>query len=160
MKLNLPPWGTGIPVYDKRAHARGREQSYLSSRTQKLPVFKARIQAIASIFYPIGGIALCYFTNIKINFNNSDLSPNIFKEYQFYLFYMQKANRKIVEFIRDKWVIPADNNNLFAKNHSIDEKTVRRIREDDSYQIALVTIMRICEGENLKLHEFFKMVGV
>lgn len=78
----------------------------------------------------------------------------------FICFYMQKANRKIVEFIKNKWVIPTDNNNLFARNHGIDEKTVRRIREDDSYQIALVTIMRICEGENLKLHEFFKMVGI
>ena len=73
---------------------------------------------------------------------------------------MQKANRKIVEFIRDKWVIPADNNNLFAKNHNIDEKTVRRIKEDNTYQIGLVTIMRICETKNIKLSDFFKMVGI
>lgn len=78
----------------------------------------------------------------------------------FICLHMQKANRKIVEFIRDKWVIPTDNNNLFARNHGIDEKTVRRIREDNSYQIALVTIMRICEGKNLKLSEFFRMVGI
>lgn len=73
---------------------------------------------------------------------------------------MQKANRKIVQFIRDRWVIPADNNNLFANNHNIDEKTVRRIREDDTYQIGLVTIMRICEAKNLKLSDFFKLVGL
>lgn len=73
---------------------------------------------------------------------------------------MQKANRKIVKYIRDTWVKPLDNNNLFAKNHGLDEKTVRRIRDDDSYQIGLATIMRICEAENLKLHEFFKKVGV
>jgi len=73
---------------------------------------------------------------------------------------MKKANRKIVEYIRDKWVMPLNNNSLFATEHNIDEKTVRRIKEDESYQISLVTIMRICEAKNLKLHEFFKIVGI
>jgi DNA-binding Xre family transcriptional regulator len=73
---------------------------------------------------------------------------------------MKNANRKIVEFIRDKWVIPSNNNSLFAKEHFIDEKTVRRIKEDNTYQIALITIMRICEARNLKLADFFKMVDV
>lgn len=73
---------------------------------------------------------------------------------------MMKANRKIVEFIRDKWVIPTNNNSLFATEHNIDEKTVRRIKEDETYQISLVTIMRICEAKNLKLHEFFKIIGL
>jgi DNA-binding Xre family transcriptional regulator len=73
---------------------------------------------------------------------------------------MKKANRKIVEYIRDKWVMPLNNNSLFATEHNIDEKTVRRIKEDESYQISLVTIMRICEAKNLKLHEFFKKVGI
>jgi hypothetical protein len=73
---------------------------------------------------------------------------------------MKSANRKIVEFIRDNWVIPTDNNSLFAKEHFIDEKTVRRIRDDKDYQITLLTIMRICEARNLKLYEFFKIVGI
>jgi DNA-binding Xre family transcriptional regulator len=73
---------------------------------------------------------------------------------------MKNANRKIVEFIRDKWVIPSNNNSLFAKEHFIDEKTVRRIKEDNTYQIALITIMRICEAKNIKLADFFKMVDV
>lgn len=73
---------------------------------------------------------------------------------------MKQANRKVVEFIRDTWVIPCNNNNLFAKEHFIDEKTVRRIKEDDEYQISLITIMRICEAKNLKLSEFFKLVGL
>ncbi|MGQ1946067.1 hypothetical protein ACT3CD_03050 [Geofilum sp. OHC36d9] len=73
---------------------------------------------------------------------------------------MNSVNRQIVEFIRDNWVIPTNNNSLFAKEHFIDEKTVRRIREDKEYQIALTTIMRICEARNLKLYEFFKMVGI
>jgi len=73
---------------------------------------------------------------------------------------MKAANRKIVEFIRDKWVIPLNNNSRFATENNIDEKTVRRIKEDDNYQISLVTIMRICEAKSIKLSEFFKMVGI
>lgn len=73
---------------------------------------------------------------------------------------MRNENRKIVEFIRDKWVIPLNNNSLFATIHNIDEKTVRRIKEDKTYQISLVTIIRICEAKNIKLHEFFKMVNI
>ncbi len=73
---------------------------------------------------------------------------------------MESCNRKIVEFIRDKWVNPADNNSLFARNHYIEEKTVRRIRDDENYNISLNTIVRICEARNLKLSEFFQMVGV
>lgn len=73
---------------------------------------------------------------------------------------MKKANRKIVEYIRDKWVMPLNNNSLFATEHNIDEKTVRRIKEDPTYNISLLTIMRICEAKNLKLHEFFKKLDV
>lgn len=73
---------------------------------------------------------------------------------------MKIANRKIVVFIRDKWVIPLNNNSQFASENDIDEKTVRRIREDENYQISLVTIMRICEAKDLKLSVFFEMVGI
>lgn len=73
---------------------------------------------------------------------------------------MTEANRKIVEFIRDEWVIPMNNNSKFAVDHDIDEKTVRRIKDDQNYQIALLTIMRICHARNLTLASFFKMVGI
>ncbi|MDV7698719.1 hypothetical protein N6B72_17475 [Chryseobacterium soli] len=73
---------------------------------------------------------------------------------------MIEANRKIVEFIRDEWVIPLNNNSKFALDHNIDEKTVRRIKDDETYQIALLTIMRICHGKNITLANFFKMVGI
>lgn len=73
---------------------------------------------------------------------------------------MEVANRKIVEYIRDIWVIPMDNNSRFATENNIDEKTVRRIREDDTYQISLITIMRICEAQNIKLSKFFEMAGL
>ncbi|WP_294198127.1 helix-turn-helix domain-containing protein [uncultured Chryseobacterium sp.] len=73
---------------------------------------------------------------------------------------MEVANRKIVEYIRDTWVIPMNNNSRFATENNIDEKTVRRIREDNTYQISLITIMRICEAQNIKLSKFFEMAGL
>ena len=73
---------------------------------------------------------------------------------------MKVANRKIVEFIRNEWVIPMDNNSKFANENNIDEKTVRRIREDETYQISLITIQKICEAKELSLYEFFKMVKI
>jgi DNA-binding Xre family transcriptional regulator len=73
---------------------------------------------------------------------------------------METANRKIVEFIRDKWVIPMNNNSQFANENNIDEKTVRRIREDEKYQISLITVMRICEAQNIKLSKLFEMAGL
>ena len=73
---------------------------------------------------------------------------------------MTLANRKIVEYIRDEWVIPIDNNSQFALDHGLDEKTVRRIRDDKTYQIGLITIMRICYAKHLTLADFFKKIGI
>ncbi|MFD2891363.1 hypothetical protein ACFS5J_04975 [Flavobacterium chuncheonense] len=73
---------------------------------------------------------------------------------------MDKANKKIVEYIRDNWVVPTNNNSLFATEHNLDEKTVRRIKDDSDYKISLITIMRICEARNLKLAEFFKLMDL
>ncbi len=53
-----------------------------------------------------------------------------------------------------------NNNSRFATENNIDEKTVRRIKEDDTYQISLITIMRICEAQNIKLSKFFEMAGL
>ena len=73
---------------------------------------------------------------------------------------MFETNRKVVEFIRDKWIIPYGNNSKFANDHNIDEKTVRRIKEDDTYQISLLTIMKICEAKEIKLSKFFEMIKI
>ena len=73
---------------------------------------------------------------------------------------MKDWNSKIVEFVKEKWVIPAGNNSKFATEHNLDEKTVRRIKEDPTYRISLITIVRICEAKNLKLSDFFKMIDL
>lgn len=73
---------------------------------------------------------------------------------------MKAKNRLIVEYIANKWVNDAQSQNKFATDHGIDEKTVRRIKSDKNYQISLVTIIKICEAENIQLSDFFKEVGI
>lgn len=53
-----------------------------------------------------------------------------------------------------------DNNSKFANENNIDEKTVRRIREDETYQISLITIQKICEAKEITLYDFFKKIGI
>ncbi|MFH7012384.1 helix-turn-helix domain-containing protein [Flavobacterium sp. FlaQc-52] len=73
---------------------------------------------------------------------------------------MKIKNRQIVDFIAKEWVNKASSQNSFATEHGIDEKTVRRIKYDNDYQISLITILKICEARELKLSEFFKLVGL
>ncbi|WP_330441498.1 helix-turn-helix domain-containing protein [Flavobacterium sp. C4GT6] len=73
---------------------------------------------------------------------------------------MKVKNRLIVEYIAREWVEKASSQNSFATEHGIDEKTVRRIKYDEEYQISLVTIMKICEAREIKLSDFFKQVGL
>lgn len=73
---------------------------------------------------------------------------------------MTDRNRKIVEYIAARWISKVVNNSDFAKNHNLDEKTVRRIKADESYRTSYETIESICEGENINLSEFFKEAEV
>ena len=73
---------------------------------------------------------------------------------------MKAKNRLIVEFIAREWVDKAESQNHFATEHGIDEKTVRRIKNDQTYQISLITIMKICEAKEIKLADFFNEVGI
>ncbi|MNK21250.1 hypothetical protein D3C87_395030 [compost metagenome] len=73
---------------------------------------------------------------------------------------MKAKNRLIVEYIAREWVNKSQSQNLFATEHGIDEKTVRRIKYDKEYQISLVTIMKICEAKEIKLSDFFRKVGL
>ncbi|WP_297332246.1 helix-turn-helix domain-containing protein [Flavobacterium sp.] len=73
---------------------------------------------------------------------------------------MKDKNRLIVEYIAREWVDKAESQNYFATEHNIDEKTVRRIKNDKDYQISLITLMKICEAREIKLFEFFKSLGI
>lgn len=46
----------------------------------------------------------------------------------------------------------------FAKNHFIEDSTLRDILNKGDYQVSLITIYRICEGENITPCEFFQSV--
>ena len=73
---------------------------------------------------------------------------------------MREKNRAIVDFIAKEWISHAKSQRSFALDHGIDEKTVRSIKNDENYRISIDTIIKICEAKNLKLSEFFKLVGI
>ncbi|MES2411626.1 MAG: helix-turn-helix domain-containing protein [Bacteroidota bacterium] len=73
---------------------------------------------------------------------------------------MKRTNRKIVDFINSEWLSQAKSLNSFAVEHSLDEKTVRRIKNDPNYTISLDTIGKLCEARNIKLSEFYNLVGL
>ena len=71
---------------------------------------------------------------------------------------MSSLNRKICDYIAVNWIGKDQPKTEFALNHNIDEKTVRRIYNDDKYNISLNTLNKICEARNIKLSEFFKLI--
>ena len=74
---------------------------------------------------------------------------------------MDDFNKAICSYITKNWISQAKSKRAFALDHGIDDKTVRRIEdEDDDYQITLETLNKICEAENVKLSEFFKLAGL
>lgn len=73
---------------------------------------------------------------------------------------MKSTNRQIVDYIKNEWVSKAKSQSSFAVDHNLDEKTVRRIKNDPDYNISFETINKICEAKNLKLSDFFKLVGL
>lgn len=73
---------------------------------------------------------------------------------------MKSTNRIIVDFIRNEWVSKAKSQSSFAVEHNLDEKTVRSIKNDPNYNMSFETINKICEAKNLKLSEFFKLIGL
>tara|TARA_R110002049_G_scaffold57021_3_gene156805 strand:+ start:8139 stop:8372 length:234 start_codon:yes stop_codon:yes gene_type:complete len=77
---------------------------------------------------------------------------------------MSEINMEICNFITREWLFPwlneGQSHSSFANNHNIDESTVRKIKSKNGYRIPVETLNKICEAKNLKLSEFFQMVGV
>ncbi|WHT38803.1 MULTISPECIES: helix-turn-helix domain-containing protein [Myroides] len=73
---------------------------------------------------------------------------------------MYNKNRKIVEFIRDEWLVKHSNNSQFARDHGIDEKIVRLIKDDNTYSISLNTLIKICDARGLSLQDFCGLAQV
>ncbi|WP_129750058.1 transcriptional regulator [Flavobacterium beibuense] len=74
---------------------------------------------------------------------------------------MDNFNKAICSYITKNWIATAKSKRAFALDHGIDDKTVRRIADDaDDYKITLESLNKICEARNIKLSEFFKLVGL
>lgn len=67
-------------------------------------------------------------------------------------------NKQICNFITSNWIPSSKSNRSFALDHNIDEKTVRKIRNENGYRIPVSTLKDICDARELKLSDFFKLI--
>lgn len=72
---------------------------------------------------------------------------------------MVDINKRICNYIAKEWVSTSKSNRNFALDHNIDEKTVRKILYKDGYRIPVKTLQKICDSREIKLSEFFKLIG-
>jgi DNA-binding Xre family transcriptional regulator len=70
---------------------------------------------------------------------------------------MSSINKKVCNYIANEWVSISKSNRSFALDHNIDEKTVRKILQENGYGIPIGTIEKICEAKEIKLSSFFKL---
>lgn len=71
---------------------------------------------------------------------------------------MVDINKRICNYIALEWIITSKSNRRFAIDHNIDEKTVRKILQEDGYRIPVKTLQKICEAREMKLAEFFALI--
>lgn len=64
-----------------------------------------------------------------------------------------KINQQLLRWMEED----AETRRAFAKNHDINEKTVRSIIKGD-YQITIMTLERICFSRNIQLSDFFRLI--
>ncbi|MAW94296.1 MULTISPECIES: hypothetical protein [unclassified Leeuwenhoekiella] len=67
-------------------------------------------------------------------------------------------NKAIYSLIKQLFLESGLSKRRFAKNHFIEDSTLRDILNKSDYQISLITIYRICEGQNMTPADFFKKV--
>ena len=67
-------------------------------------------------------------------------------------------NDAIYSFVEKLFLESGLSKRKFAKNHFIEDSTLRDILTKSDYQISLVTIYRICEGQNISPSDFFREV--
>ncbi|TBX67488.1 transcriptional regulator [Flavobacterium silvisoli] len=77
---------------------------------------------------------------------------------------MIDANSKICGYITKEWLNPwmkeGKSQTAFANAHNVEESTIRKIKGSKNYRIPVETLQKICEARNLKLSEFFKLIGL
>lgn len=72
---------------------------------------------------------------------------------------MPNINKKVCNYIAERWIKNSKSNRSFALDHNIDEKTVRKILKDEGYIIPIETIQKICEARDINLSSFFEAIG-
>jgi DNA-binding Xre family transcriptional regulator len=73
---------------------------------------------------------------------------------------MVNINKRICNYISSEWITPSKSNRTFALDHNIDEKTVRKILQEDGYRIPVKTLQKICEARELRLSQFFELINL
>jgi len=71
---------------------------------------------------------------------------------------MSNINKKVCNYIAKEWICKSKSNRSFALDHNIDEKTVRKILQENGYRIPLRTIEKICEAKEIKMSTLFRLV--
>jgi DNA-binding Xre family transcriptional regulator len=71
---------------------------------------------------------------------------------------MYNINKKVCNYIATEWVCKSKSNRSFALDHNIDEKTVRKILQENGYRIPLRTVEKICEAKEIRLSTFFQLI--
>ncbi len=70
------------------------------------------------------------------------------------------VNKKVCNYIAKEWISDSKSNRIFALDHNIDEKTVRKLLKEEGYIIPVATLYKICEAKEITLEDFFKKVGI
>lgn len=71
---------------------------------------------------------------------------------------MEDISEIICDYITKHWYSEEEGASVFAVNHNIDEKTVRRITSGKSYSMTIKTLEKICEARDLRLSDFFLLI--
>ena len=71
---------------------------------------------------------------------------------------MPDINKRICNYIASEWISHYKSNRRFAIDYNIDEKTVRKILQNDGYRIPVNTLEKICEAKEIKLSAFFELI--
>lgn len=78
---------------------------------------------------------------------------------------MTEINIKICFFIYENWIKTYKSQRSFALDHNVEESIVRKIKStalqlnNSNYNIPVNTLEKICNGRNIRLSEFFKLIS-
>jgi len=73
---------------------------------------------------------------------------------------MVDINKHICNYVASEWIAMSKSNRSFAIEHNIDEKTVRKILQEDGYRIPVKTLQKICDAREIKISGFFELINL